>query len=117
MILTNNEIKIIRNFSILFPDGDTDDFIEKLKITREQVSYAMQHLIQMEFVDASIHDGENPFAPYYRNATLTYKGEQLRRDLLRCWIIRFLEKEWKWLVSTLIGLVALILSLWNFFTS
>jgi len=94
----------------LFPDdlvgpGDND----------EEISYAIQHLIGLGLVTASSHETDNPFAPYHRDAELTTKGEQLRRDLARSWLVRWLELEWKWLLSTAIGLCALGLSLWNFF--
>jgi hypothetical protein len=112
--LTQLERHVLISLPSLFPDGDTDDLVGPGK-SREAISCAMQHLIALGLVSAHRDEGVHPLAPYYHNAELTAEGEELRRDLARHWLVRWLELEWKWLVATAIGLCALVLSLWNFF--
>ena len=108
------ERHVLISFPLLFPDGDTDDLASPGR-SREAISYAVQHLMALGLVSASSHEGVHPLAPDYRDAVLTAEGEELRRDLARPRLVRWLELEWKWLLSTVIGLCALGLSLWNFF--
>jgi hypothetical protein len=108
--LTQLERHVLMSFPSLFPDGDTDDLVSPGN-SREAISYAMQHLIALGLVSASSHEGVHPLAPYYCDAVLTAEGEELRRP----WLVSWLEREWKWLLSTAIGLCALGFSLWNFF--
>lgn len=114
--LTELERKIIKHIPDLFPDGDSDDLITNKHVyaTREKLSYALGNLLELEIISASIHDGENPFAPYYRNIELTGKGEHIRRRLSRNFILIFFASEWKWLVSTAISIVAIIISIFSF---
>ena len=66
----------------------------------------------LRLVTASEHEGVHPLAPYYRDASLTPEGEQLRRDLARRRMARLWEREWRWFLATAIALCSLALSLW-----
>ena len=112
--LNKHERKVLLSIPSLFPDGDSDD-LNIPGVSREAISYAIQHLIGLGLVSASSHPVEHPFAPYYRDVELTTEGEELRRSLARWWLVQWLAREWKWLLSNLIALCALAMSLWNFF--
>lgn len=113
--LTRLEREVLFSIQDLGPDDvDTDYLAGPLKVSREAISYAVRHLIELNLMTAADREGVNPPAPNFYDASLTAKGEQLRRDLARYWWVR-LADEWKWLVSTAIGVTALVLSLWNFF--
>lgn len=114
--LNSLERRVLLGIPDLFPDGDSDD-LRNLGSDREAVSYALQHLIGLKLARASSHEGVHPFAPYFRSVELTTEGEELRRDLARSRLVRWLESEWKWLASTVIAVCALALSLFNFFHS
>lgn len=112
--LNRHERAVLIAIPSLFPDGDSDD-LKIPGVSREAISYAIQHLIELGFVNASSYPGVHPFAPYYRDVQLTTEGEQLRRNFARQWLVRWFERDWKWIFSNLIALCALGLSLWNFF--
>jgi hypothetical protein len=114
--LTPLERQVLFGIRDLCPDDvDTDYLASPLKVSREAISYAVRHLIELKLVSAPDREGVNPLAPNFYDASLTAEGEQLRRDLARYWWVRWLADEWKWLVSTAIGVSALVLSLWNLF--
>ena len=112
--LSQQERQVLLSIPSLFPDGDFDD-LKLPGVSDEALSYTIQHLIGLRLVTATSHEGVHPWAPYYRDVELTSEGEELRRHLARSRIARLFEREWKWLVSTLIASIALLLSLWNFF--
>lgn len=112
--LTRHEREVLLGIPSLFPDSNSDD-LKIPRASREAISYAIQHLIGLGLVNASTHQGVNPFAPYYRNVVLTTEGEELRRNLERWWVVQWLGRELKWLITTLIALCSLAMSLWNFF--
>lgn len=116
--LSTLERRVLLGIPMLFPDGDSDD-LNIPRADRDEISYAIQHLIGLKLVAASyVEEGSNPYGPRcYCGVVLTTDGEELRRDLERHWLVRWLETEWKWLLSNAIALCALVLSLWNFFHS
>lgn len=110
--LTALERRVLLSVPGLFPDGDSDDL--KFDVTTPgQISYALQHLIDLKLVVASQHEGVHQYAHYFRDVELTPLGTELARDFGRPWIVRFWSRDWKWLLNTAIAVVALILSIWN----
>lgn len=104
------EREVLLRVPSLFPEGDSAD----LKIPgadREQISYAIQHLVGLGLLRASRHEDANPYAPYHLDVELTTAGEELRRDLARKPAARWWERNWKWFFPTAIAACMLGLSL------
>jgi hypothetical protein len=110
--LTREERKVLLSVPSLFPDGDSDE-LKLPGVSREAISNAIQHLIGLGLVRASSYQGSDPFAPYYRDVELTTEGEQLRRNLARWRLVQWFGREWKWVLSSLIGLCLLAIALWK----
>ena len=105
------ERRVLLGIPQLFPEGDSDD--HQVGASREHISCAINGLIGMKLVSASYHQGVNPLAPYYCNVELTPEGTQLVRYMARPVVVRFLQSEWRWVLTTAMSLVALVVSVWT----
>ena len=111
--LTHRERRVLMAIPHLWPDGDSHD-LKIAGMDHEAISYALQHLIGLKLVGATMYDSGHPLAPYYRDVELTTVGEELRRDIGRPVVLRFLGSEWKWMVTTLLAVCSMALSIWNY---
>jgi hypothetical protein len=111
MILSNLEKQVLRAIRKLPPGGHASDL--EIEASEEEIAGAIDSLRARNLVSGTIFRTEKTHMNYYIGLDLTPAGHDVLREGDRHWFVRFVLSDWKWSITTLIAVAALIVALFK----